>query len=91
MLSFSGTDAKEGSDCVYLKVTDGGPNDSDKSADGQVNLLGGVRLPGASNRPPGSSSGCSATGAPETLYQRAAWLLLVIFIVWLGLLRRRES
>ncbi len=82
---------KEGNECVYLKVSDGGPNDADQGADGQVSLLGGIRLPGEPNRPPGSSSGCSAAGDPVALYQRADWLLLAIFLIWLGLLRRRPE
>ena len=79
---------KVGNRCVYLKVQDGGPNDGDQQANGKVGILGGVRLPGEPNRPPGSSSGCSMTGDPVSLAQRADWLLIALFLSWLGLVRR---
>lgn len=79
-----------GARCVFLRIADGGPNDTDGAVNGAVSHLGGVLNAGSPNRPQGSTSGCSVSGDPVTLWQRADWIILAIFLCWLGWVARRR-
>ena len=55
---------------------------------GEVRSLGGVGFAGEANRPKGSSSGCSVSGDPVHLYERADWFLVFGLMLWLGVMLR---
>ncbi len=83
------TGLRKGATCVFLRIYDNGPNDTD-STKGVIADPSGVLLAGSSNVPPGSSSisssGCSLSPTPVSLESRADWLLVAGFISLLGLL-----
>jgi len=80
-----------GDECVFMRITDGGPNDADGLANGTIVDPGGLLLAGSPNTPPSSTDGCSISGNTLNLMQRADWLLLLGFITWLGLVIRRRQ
>ncbi len=77
-----------GNRCIFLNIRDGGANDADGVENGEVRSLGGVAFAGAANRPKGSSSGCSVSGDPVHLYERADWFLVFGLMLWLGVMLR---
>jgi len=81
----------EGDECVFMRITDGGPNDADGLANGTIVDPGGLLLAGSPNTPPSSTDGCSMSGNTLNLMQRADWVLLLSFVVWLGLVIRRKQ
>lgn len=85
------TGLQPGNQCVFLNVRDGGLNDGDGLVNGVVRTLGGVALTGEDNRPKGSSSGCSVTGDPVSLYQRGDWLFIFGFLIWLAIVVRKRN
>jgi len=82
-----------GNDCLYLRITDGGPNDADGTADGDVMDPGGIAVKGtpvvviAAH----STDGCSMSGNSVSLFERADWLLLAGFMIWIGLVARKKQ
>ena len=83
---------RTGYDCLYLKITDGGPNDADGVKNGTVVDPSGVLLPGSANVPAGASKGgCSISKTPVSLSERADWFIVAGFIVWLGLIGYRRN
>ena len=78
-----------GNECLQLTLVDGGPNDADSVANGTVLDPGGigVKIPAAT----GSSGGCSLSTGRVNPTERGDWGLILGFIAWLGLLRRRQN
>ena len=74
-----------------MRIFDNGPNDAD-STTGTVADPSGALLAGSPNVPPGSSSsGCSISSTKVDLTERADWLIVAGFIVWLGLIGYRRK
>lgn len=86
-------DLTDGDECIIMSITDGGPNDADGLANGVIVDTGGFLIAGeaSSGVTANSTSGCSLSGNSIRLAQRADWLLLVGFVIWLGLLVRRKQ
>jgi Bacterial Ig domain len=80
-----------GNQCIFIRVTDGGPNDADGLANGTVVDPGGLIVGGSPNTPAGTNDGCSMSGNSVSLMQRADWLLLLGFIAWLGMVIRKKA
>jgi len=84
---------REGARCVFMRITDGGPNDADGVANGVIVDPSGALLSGAPNVPASgsnSSGGCSISSTPVTITERSDWLLVVAFLAIVAL-RRRKS
>lgn len=77
---------RAGTSCVYLRIYDGGTNDADGLKDGKVTDPSGVLLAGSPNTPAGSTSGCSISGKKVSISERADWIIVAGFVIWLGLL-----
>lgn len=75
---------REGYQCLYLKIQDGGPNDADGLANGTIVDPSGVALSGSPNVPASSTSGCSISKTPVTLSERSDWILVAGFIAFMG-------
>ncbi len=71
-----------GDDCVRLSITDGGPNDGDRSANGLIKDPGAVAAIN-SGIEANLSSGCSIT-TNANAQDHAEWLLVAGFIALLG-------
>lgn len=82
---------RAGYQCLFLRITDGGPNDTDSLANGTIVDPSGVLLSGSPNTPPGSSSGCSISSTNVDLAERADWILITGFIAWFGLMSYRRK
>jgi hypothetical protein len=81
----------EGDTCMQLTITDGGTNDADGSANGQIIDPGALaEVKSGTNA---QLSGCSISGNPQNLSEHSEWLLLAIFIAWLGFVgyRRKQA
>ncbi|MHB8624143.1 MAG: Ig-like domain-containing protein [Sulfuricaulis sp.] len=78
-----------GNQCVELTIVDNGPNDASATS-GTVLDPGGVGVPGTPiDTRTGSSSGCSLSSGRVSLADRGDWWLVVGFVAWLGMIRRR--
>ena len=83
---------REGNECLYLKIIDGGPNDADGLVNGTITDPSGVLLSGSPNVPASATKGgCSISKTPVRLSERADWLIVAGFIVWLGLIGYRRN
>ncbi len=80
---------REGSDCLFMRITDNGPNDADIT-EGLIVDPSGVLLPGSPNTPSGSSSGCSISPTPVSLRDRADWMIVAVFLILMGMLKYRR-
>ena len=84
---------REGFDCIYMRIYDNGPNDTDSTV-GTIADPSGALLAGSSNVPAGTSSGCSISGKPVSLISKADWVVVFAFVALLGLktrISRRNS
>jgi len=79
-----------GDNCIQLTITDGGLNDADGTANGQVVDPGTIAQVNSDTEAQ-LSSGCSISGNPESLSKHNEWLLIAAFITWLGLLSYRRK
>ena len=82
---------REGNDCVFIRIFDGGKNDADGLKDGKITDPSGALLPGSPNTPAGSTSGCSISSTNVGVMERADWLLVAGFIAWFGLMLYRRK
>ncbi len=81
---------REGSDCLFMRITDNGPNDADPT-EGRIVDPSGILLAGSPNTPAGSSSsGCSISPVPVSLRDRADWMIIAAFLVLMGMLKYRR-
>ena len=80
----------EGDNCVQLTIVDGGPNDADNSANGNIQDPGGVAKI-KSGTEATLASGCSISGKPSSLNNHSEWLLLFAALAWLGLSTRTRK
>ena len=71
---------------MFIRIYDGGPNDADGVKNGTIVDPGGALVAGSPNVPASSTSGCSITNTKVDLTERADWLVVAGFIVWLGLI-----
>ncbi|VAW64796.1 hypothetical protein MNBD_GAMMA11-826, partial [hydrothermal vent metagenome] len=77
---------REGDQCIFLRIRDGGPNDADGIKNGRILNQSGVLLagsPGAggNNGAGNSSSGCSISPTSVAITERLDWLLVMVFFV----------
>ncbi len=85
----------QGHDCLQITLEDNGPNDSNSAA-GTVADPGGIaqgKAPKVFTAPKTrveGALGCSASTTPVSLSDKADWLLVTLFIAWLGLARQRK-
>jgi hypothetical protein len=82
-----------GDGCVQLTIEDGGPNDADGAADGQVADPGGVaEVPSpALPSPQTSGGGCSLSSTRTGSAQGGAWWIMGGLLGWLGWKRRSHK
>jgi len=91
-----GSGLTAGDYCIRLSITDGGPNDKDRTANGTIVDPGGVGVKAVAPPPPrvGSSldqaKGCSMSTVPVDPSQRADWWLVAGFLGALAWLRRKR-
>jgi len=81
---------REGYDCIFMRIFDNGPNDTDSTV-GTIADPSGALLAGSPNTPPGSSSGCSISKTPVKLVERSDWLIVAGFIALMGLVSFRRK
>lgn len=83
----------EGHDCIFLRIEDGGPNDADGKADGNVADPGGLAIKGSPIPviPTPGNDGCSMSGNTTNLMHRADWLLIAGFMLWVGMVVRKKQ
>lgn len=79
-----------GHTCIQLSITDGGANDSDTVANGQI-IDPGAIAEIRTNTKATLSSGCSISGKPSTLSNHSEWWLLLAALTWLGLSTHRKK
>ncbi len=84
------TGLRKGASCVFLRIYDNGPNDTDPTV-GVIADPSGVLLAGSPNVPPSSTSGCSISATPVAIQDRADWLIVAIFLSVLGFMRIRRK
>jgi len=83
---------RPGNECLYLKITDGGPNDADGLVNATIVDPSGVLLSGSPNTPVSTTKGgCSISNTSVNLAERADWLVVAGFIAWLGLIGYRRN
>jgi hypothetical protein len=83
---------REGYECLYLKITDGGPNDADGVVNGTIVDPGGIALSGSPNVPASSTNGCSISNVPVNIAERVDWMIVAGFIALMGLVSfKRKS
>ena len=79
-----------GNNCLQLSITDGGLNDADGAANGQI-IDPGTLAEINSGTEAQLAGGCSISGNPQNLNEHAEWLLLAAFIAWFGILSYRRK
>jgi len=75
-----------GSTCLFIRIYDGGPNDTDGLKNGTIVDPSGILLPGSPVLAAVSSSGgCSISRTPVMAMKRVDWLIVAGFIALIGL------
>lgn len=80
----------KGDNCIQLTIADGGGNDADGLANGQILDPGTVAAINTGTEA-NLSSGCSISGQPSSLKNHSEWLLLLAAMAWLGLSARHRK
>jgi len=80
-----------GNECIIIHIKDGGPNDADGLENGIIVDPSGILVAGTPNTPAGGTDGCSMSGNTVSLMERTDWLLVFAFIIWLGLVIRKNQ
>jgi len=78
-----------GDNCLQLTITDGGNNDMDGAANGQILDPGAIATIKSGTKAE-LPSGCSISGNPQNLNEHGEWMLLAAFIAWLGFVSYRN-
>jgi len=89
----------EGDVCLQITMNEGGSNDADGVADGSLMDPGGISEVAPAAAPAsntaaasgGDSGGCSISGTPTSLKQHGDWWIVVAFLTFLGLIRRKST
>lgn len=82
---------RQGNQCIYIRIHDGGPNDADGQVNGTIIDPSGILLAGSPNVPASSTDGCSMSGNSIDILERADWLLVGAFLFWLTLVVYRNK
>ncbi len=86
----------EGDVCLQITMNEGGSNDADGVADGSLMDPGGISVAASASAPApassgGGNSGCSISDTPTSLKQHGDWWIVVAFLAFLGLIRRKAT
>ncbi len=79
----------EGDNCIQLTITDGGINDSDGTANGQILDPGTIAKIRSGTE--AVLGGCSLSSVKTSSSEHSDWFILAAFIGWLGFMARRQK